>query len=87
MELGSNVEIPIAVRTGAMTLTGGLGLVWSNTEGDYIPSDSGGRGRGEFGFSYDLDDNLRIEFDSFYDGIGTSRYEGYGLSLSAEMKF
>ena len=87
LELGSNVEIPIAVRTGAMTLTGGLGLVWSNTEGDYIPSDSGGRGRGEFGFSYDLDDNLRIEFDSFYDGIGTSRYEGYGLSLSAEMKF
>ena len=87
LELGSNVEIPIAVRTGAMTLTGGLGLVWSNTEGDYITSDSGGRGRGEIGFSYDLDDNLRIEFESFYDGIGSSRYEGYGLSLSAEMKF
>ena len=86
-ELGSNVEIPIAVRTGAMTLTGGLGLVWSNTEGDYIPSESGGRGRGEIGFSYDLDDDLRIDLDSFYDGIGTSRYEGYGLSLSAEMKF
>ena len=75
------------MRTGAMTLTGGLGLVWSNTEGDYITSDSGGRGRGEIGFSYDLDDNVRIEFESFYDGIGSSRYEGYGLSLSAEMKF
>ena len=87
LELGSNVEVPVAVRTGAMTLTGGLGLVWSNTEGDYITSDSGGRGRGEIGFSYDLDDNLRIEFESFYDGIGSSRYEGYGLSLSAEMKF
>ena len=57
LELGSNVEIPIAVRTGEMTFTGGLGLVWSNTEGDYIPSESGGRGRGEIGFSYDLDDN------------------------------
>ena len=87
LELGSNVEVPVAVRTGAMTLTGGLGLVWSNTEGDYITSDSGGRGRGEIGFSYDLDDNVRIEFESFYDGIGSSRYEGYGLSLSAEMKF
>ena len=87
LELGSNVEIPIAVRTGAMTFTGGLGLVWSNTEGDYITSDSGGRGRGEIGFSYDLDDNVRIGFESFYDGIGSSRYEGYGLSLSAEMKF
>ena len=87
LELGSNIEIPIAVRTGEMTFTGGLGLVYSNTEGDYIPSDSRGRGRGEIGFSYDLDDNLRIDLDSFYDGIGTSRYEGYGLSLSAEMKF
>ena len=87
LELGSNVEIPIAVDTGAMTLTGGLGLVWSNTEGDYIPSDSGGRGRGEIGLSYALDDNLRIGFESFYDGIGSSGYEGYGLSLSAEMKF
>ena len=86
-ELGSNVEVPIAVRTGEMTLTGGLGLVWSNTEGDYITSDSRGRGRGEFGFSYGLDDNLRIDFESFYDGIGSSSYEGYGLSLSAEMKF
>ena len=87
LELGSNVEIPIAVRTGEMTFTGGLGLVYSSTEGDYIPSDSRGRGRGEIGFSYDLDDTLRIGFESFYDGIGTSRYEGYGLSLSAEMKF
>ena len=87
LELGSNVEIPIEVRTGEMTLTGGLGLVYANTEGDYIPSESRGRGRGEIGFSYDLDDNVRIDFESFYDGIGTTRHEGYGLSLSAEMKF
>ena len=89
LELGSNVEIPVAVNHGEMTLTGGLGLVYANTEGDYegdyIASDS--RGRGEIGFSYGLDDNVRIDFESFYDGIGTSRYEGYGLSLSAEMKF
>ena len=32
-------------------------------------------------------DNVQIDFESFYDGIGTSGYEGYGLSLSAEMKF
>ena len=87
LELGSNVEIPVAVNHGEMTLTGGLGLVYANTEGDYIPSDSRGRGRGEIGFSYGLDANVQIDFESFYDGIGTSRYEGYGLSLSAEMKF
>ena len=38
LELGSNVEVPIAMSHGAMTFTGGLGLVYSNTEGDYIPS-------------------------------------------------
>ena len=87
LELGSNMEIPIAVRTGSMTLTGGLGLVYSNTEGDHIKIDARGRGRGELGLSYDLEDNLRLDFDSFYDGIGASDYESYGLSLSAEMKF
>ena len=87
LEMGSNVEVPVAVRTGAMALTGGLGLVWSNTDGDYITSDSRSRGRGEIGFSYDLDDNVQIDFESFYDGIGASGYESYGLSLRAEMKF
>ena len=87
LELGSNMVIPVAVRTGSMILTGGLGVIWSNTEGDHIRSDARGRGRGELGFSYGLDDNLRIGFDSFYDGIGASRYESYGLSLTAEMKF
>ena len=87
LELGSNMVIPITVRTGSMILTGGLGLVLSNTEGDHIKSVVRGRGRGELGFSYGLDDNLQIGFDSFYDGIGASRYESYGLSLSAEMKF
>ena len=87
LELGSNVEVPIAMSHGAMTFTGGLGLVYSKTEGDYIPSVSRSSGRGEIGFSYGLDDNVRIDFESFYDGIGTPGYEGYGLSLNAEIKF
>ena len=87
LELGSNLRMPIAMNHGAMTLTGGLGVIWSNTEGKYITSDTQGRGRGEIGFSYDLNEDVRIDFESFYDGIGTSDYESYGLSLRAEMKF
>ena len=45
-----------------------VGLVYSNTEGDFIRSVSGGHGRGEIGFSYDLDDSVQIDFKSFYDG-------------------
>ena len=87
LELGSGVEVPIAMRHGDMIVTGGLGLVYSRTKGDYIGSESGNRGRGEIGFSYDVDDALRIDFDSFYDGIGASRYEGYGMSLNARIRF
>ena len=63
LELGSNVEVPIAMTHGAMTVTGGLGLVYTNTEGDYIGSVSRSRRRGEIGFSYGLDDNVRIDFE------------------------
>ena len=87
LEFGSNLRMPVAMNHGAMTLTGGLGVVWSNTKGQYITSDTQGRGRGEIGFSYDLNEDVRIDFESFYDGIGTSDYESYGLSLHAEMKF
>ena len=87
LELGSNMVVPVAVPTGSMILTGGLGLVFSNTEGNHIKSVARGRGRGEIGFSYGLDENVQIDFESFYDGIGSSGYEGYGLSLNAEMRF
>ena len=45
LELGSNVEVPIAMSHGAMTFTGELGLVCSKTEGDHIPSVSRSCGR------------------------------------------
>ena len=86
-ELGSNIEVPISMAHGSMTFTGGLGVVFSNTDGDYIRSESRSRGRGEIGFSYSLDDNVQIDFEGYFDGIGTSQYESYGLSLSAVMKF
>ena len=86
-ELGSNIEVPISMAHGSMTFTGGLGVVFSNTDGDYVRSESRSRGRGEVGFSYSLDDNVQIDFEGYFDGIGTSQYESYGLSLSAVMKF
>ena len=87
LEFGSNLEIPIVTAHGAMTFIGGLGVVYSNTESDYIRSESRGRGRVEMGFSYNRDDNVLIDFESYYDGIGTSKYESYGLKLVAKLKF
>ena len=45
LELGSNVEVSIAMSHCAMTFTSGLGLAYSKTEGDYIPSVSRSRRR------------------------------------------
>ena len=87
LEFGSNLEIPVVTDHGAMTFIGGLGVVYSNTESDYIGSESRARGRMEMGFSYNRDDNVQIDFESYYDGIGTSKYESYGLKLVAKLKF
>ena len=86
-ELGSNIEVPISMAHGSMTFTGGLGVVFSNADGDYIRSESRSRGRGEVGLSYSLDDNVQIDFEGYFDGFRTSQYDSYGLSLSAVMKF
>ena len=87
LELGLNVEIPIAVNHGTMMFTGGSGLVASRIKGDHVKSDRHVRGRVETEFSYDLDETIGIVFGIFHDGIGTSSYDNYGLSLGAEMKF
>ena len=87
LEMGLNVEIPIAVNHGAMVFTGGSGLIASSTKGDYIKSGRHVRGRVETEFSYDLDEIIGIDLKIFHDGIGTSSYDNYGLSLGAEMKF
>ena len=87
LEFGSNLEIPVVADYGAMTFIGGLGVIYSNTESDYIGSESRARGRMEMGFSYNRDDNVQIDFESYYDGIGTSKYESYGLKLVAKLKF
>ena len=88
MELGSDVEIPIDVVRGEMTVVGGLGVILSHTDGGFTdPAFSRTRGRVELGVDYRLSDRTYLEFDSYYDGIGTSGFEGYGLSLGAEFSF
>jgi len=54
---------------------------------EYVTKSSAKRGRGELGFKYRASDTLLLEVDGFYDGIGKSAYEGYGLSLTVEFKF
>ena len=74
-ELGSNIEVPVSMAHGSMTFTGGLGVVFSNTDGDYIRSESRSRGRGEIGLSYGLNENVQIDFEGYFDGFGTSQYD------------
>ncbi len=86
--LGSNIEIPVAVKQGEMTVTGGLGVVLSHTEnGGPDPALPQTRGRAEFGIDYKLNENTYLDLDSYYDGIGVSDYRSLGLSFTAEFNF
>ena len=87
LELGMDLNVPIPTDHGAMMFTGGLGLIHSNTKGDRIVSTSRKHGRAETGISYRLNENSWIDLEGFYDGIGNSGFESYGLSLTAKMRF
>ena len=88
LRLGSNIKIPVAVKQGEMTITGGLGMTPSYTDNnDPDPALSQTRARADFGIDYKLNKNTYLNFDSHYDGIGVSDYKSFGLSFSAEFKF
>ena len=88
LRLGSNIEIPVALKQGKMTITGGLGVTPSYTDNNGSdPALSQTRARADFGIDYQLNKNTYLNFDSHYDGIGVSDYKSFGLSFSAEFKF
>ena len=82
LRLGSNIEIPVALKQGQMTITGGLGVTPSYTDNNSPdPALSQTRARADFGIDYKLNKNTYLNFDSHYDDIGVSDYKSFGLSF------
>ena len=92
LSLGLDFSHPLPVQTGALTLIGGVSGVWSDTSGSgtaagIVPGGDTTRGRIELGLDYQLHSNKRLALGTFYDGIGASDYDSYGMSFSLDTKF
>lgn len=92
LSLGLDFSHPLPAQTGALTLIGGVSGVWSDTSGSgtaagIVPGGDTTRGRIELGLDYQLHSNKRLALGTFYDGIGASDYDSYGMSFSLDTKF
>jgi hypothetical protein len=84
--------MPLYNSAGEMTLTGGITAIGSFVNGaghaaSIIPEYEGGRARIDLGLLHSMANGGVFSIQSYYDGIGTSGFESYGLSLSFEMQF
>ena len=94
LEVGLDFETQLETRrgNGELLLFGGFSAIGSYKEnsGGVIGTSSvveGGRARAELGMSYQFSEQGVFLVETFYDGIGRSGYESYGLQVGLDLKF
>lgn len=89
MQLNTGLDFsqPLPVRSGILTLTGGLSGIYSATNGGAAaPEFENWRGRTHLGLDYDTGTGATMNVGAFYDGIGTG-YESYGARAGFDWRF
>ena len=89
---GLDFAYPVSLPSGELMMTGGISGIWSDSGGTgfgstALPTFDGGRARVAFGASQTLRNGTVFDVETFYDGIGASNYESFGLSLGVEAQF
>ncbi|MCZ4353947.1 Ig-like domain-containing protein, partial [Roseovarius aestuarii] len=92
VEFGLDFSRAIPVSGNDLELWGGISGIWSHTKGSgfastVTPDYDGGRARVELGFNYDFFADQRLSVGTYYDGIGASSFESYGLTIGYETTF
>ena len=81
----------MALNSGALNIKGGVSSVFSDVSGTgaaaILNSTTDPRARLTFGVAYQALSGPSIELSGFYDGIGASSYESYGLDAKLEWPF
>ena len=86
--LGTSFEIPIETNKGSLMLRPGLQFLLINENGgSFLESSRDSAGRIDFGATYEFEDDLELEFDCFYSGIGRSKRRSFGASVHLHIKF
>lgn len=85
-------EVLLVNSVNQLDLTGGLQVVGSSTWGSgnaasVVPEFEGSRAKVNFGLNYTMLNGSTLTLDTFYDGIGTSGYEGYGGEFGFQILF
>jgi len=91
-DFGLDFSLPMAVKKGDATLTGGVSGIYSSTSGtgpgaSVVPNYDGGRGKVKLGLERRFSDESRLNLTSFYDGIGSGGFSSTGLGFSYEFRF
>ena len=84
--------MPLYTGEGEMTLTGGVKAIGSFVNGSghaasVSPDYEGGRARIDLGMMHRMVNGGQFQIQSYYDGIGASGYDSYGISFSLEYQF
>ena len=91
VELGVDFDMPLDVSVGSMMLTGGISGIWSETSETYAntleTNFEGSRASVRLGMNYTLENGGQFKVGTYYDGLGASDYNSYGLNLSYGLKF
>ncbi len=90
--LGVDFAMPIDILTGNFTFKAGLDGIYSSTSistGSEATSSSleEWRARSNVGFSYQINENIDMDMDVFYDGLGSDDKYSYGLNSAVGIKF
>jgi hypothetical protein len=92
IEIGLDFKLDLPVASGELELVGGVSGIWSRTSGSGFastvsPDYEGARARIELGVNRVLSSTRRFNAATFYDGIGASGFESFGVNLGYEMLF
>ncbi|WP_176439079.1 beta strand repeat-containing protein [Puniceibacterium sediminis] len=94
LEIGIDFETPapFAQRDRRLLLTGGVSAIasditYTGAAAETSSNDGSLRARVELGFNYRFANQELITLGTYYDGIGISDYESYGLDFSVKLEF
>jgi hypothetical protein len=90
--LGLDFEHDVPLTNADLRINGGVSAIWSHGEGTGAAStldlsSEGWRGRLDLGLSYAFDGGSNLALTGFYDGIGASDYESFGVGLAYSIAF
>ena len=83
---GLGVEMPVDIQNGKLVLTAGLSGIYSNIDRPQEQREAF-RARIDLGARAELNANVGLNFNIFYDGIGMDGYESVGAELLLLMRF